>query len=151
LVGSSPRALARRKTLEQYPPFSGEVICCLTGIPGESRDSGRGSGLDAEAKSAVLSPCQERFFGQCREGLPDSRSGRIMGDSCRDVGPSESVIPDLVRTTFKCPIAGLACRSCMGRAGGFQRPGGSLALLNQGDDGGPLEADGSRAVSSGTG
>src|SRR2546425_3658858 len=46
----------------------------------ESPDSAHGSGLDAEAKSAVLSPCQERFLGQCWEGLPDSRTGLIMGD-----------------------------------------------------------------------
>jgi hypothetical protein len=67
------------KSLNNTPLF-GEVVCCLAGIPGESRDSGHGSGLDAVAKSAVLSPCQERFLGQCSEGHPDSRTGLIMGD-----------------------------------------------------------------------
>src|SRR3989441_9595389 len=77
---SSESPLMRRETLETFPPFSGEVICCLAGIPAESRDSGLGLGLDAEARSAVLSPCQERFHGQCREGVTDSISGLITGD-----------------------------------------------------------------------
>jgi len=62
------------------PPLSDERTCCLAGFLGESRDSGRGTGLDARAKVAVLSPCYERSLGQCRVGVPDSISGLIMGE-----------------------------------------------------------------------
>ena len=71
------------KSLNNTPPFSGEVICCLAGILAESRGSRHGSGLDAEAKLAVLSSCQERFLGQCRDGVPDSRTGVILGEFAR--------------------------------------------------------------------
>src|SRR5437879_13910124 len=47
---------------------------------GACNDSGRGPGLEAVAKFAVLSPSQERFVGQYRKGLPDPRSGLRMGD-----------------------------------------------------------------------
>src|SRR5205807_9277427 len=53
------------------------------------RDSSRVSpfeawfGLDAEAKLAVLSSCQERFLGQCRDGVPDWRTGVILGEFAR--------------------------------------------------------------------
>jgi hypothetical protein len=76
----SRQPLLRRKVVEQYPTFSGEVICCLAGIPGESRDSGHGLGLDGRAKLGVSSPDHEQFPGQSREGLPDSRTGLILGD-----------------------------------------------------------------------
>jgi len=56
------------------------MISCLAMIIGASNDSGHGPSLHAWAKFAVLSPGQERFVGQCREGLRDSRSGLIMGD-----------------------------------------------------------------------
>ncbi len=45
-----------------------------------------------------------------------------MGDSYRDAGPIESIILALVRTTFKCPIAGLSCRSCLGGQEAFKGP-----------------------------
>ncbi len=47
------------------PPSDGR-ICCLAGFLGEFRDSGRGLGLDAWGKFAVLSACHERSLGQCR-------------------------------------------------------------------------------------
>ena len=59
------------------------------GHPLSGRDSSRVSpfeawfGLDAEAKLAVLSSCQERFLGQCRDGVPDSRTGVILGEFAR--------------------------------------------------------------------
>ena len=48
---------------------------------GGSRDSGHSPSLDAKAKLAVLPPCHERSLGQCREGVPDSRTGLIPGES----------------------------------------------------------------------
>ncbi len=48
---------------------------------GETGDSGHGSGLDGRAKLGGSSPCHERFPGQSREGLLESRSGLKMGDS----------------------------------------------------------------------
>jgi len=84
------KPLMPRKTAEQYPPFSGGVSRCLTGFPGETGDSGY-PGLDGEANPAVFSPCQERFLGQCREGVPDLRLGLILGDS---PGMRETVCPE---------------------------------------------------------
>jgi hypothetical protein len=65
-------------------PFLLEVTRCLPLIPGESRDSGHDSSLDAKAKLAVFSACPERFLGESLERVPDSRSGLIMGDFPRD-------------------------------------------------------------------
>ena len=49
-------------------------------ILGERGDSGHSLGSDDEAKLALFSPDQERFLGQSREGVPDSRSELITGD-----------------------------------------------------------------------
>jgi len=56
------------------------MICRPALIPRESGDSGHNPSLDAKAKLAVLSPSHERSLGHCREGVPDSRSGLIIGD-----------------------------------------------------------------------
>jgi hypothetical protein len=64
----------------KHTPLFSRMISCLAMILGASNDSGHGPGLHAWAKLAVFSPGQERFVGQCREGLRDSRSGLIMGD-----------------------------------------------------------------------
>jgi len=54
----------RRKMPNEYPPFFDETICCLALILGKSCDSGCNSGLDAEAKLAVISANPERFSGE---------------------------------------------------------------------------------------
>ena len=59
-------ACVSRDVLCNIPPSSDGRICCLAGFLGEFRDSGRGLGLDAWGKLAVLSACHERSLGQCR-------------------------------------------------------------------------------------
>ena len=48
---------------------------------GESRDSGRNSGLDVRAKLAVISAIPERFDGESLDGVPVLRSEPEMGES----------------------------------------------------------------------
>ena len=64
----SRQPLLRRKVVEQYPPFSGEVICSLAGIAGESFDSGHSSGLGAEANLRFCRPIKNDFSGSVGKG-----------------------------------------------------------------------------------
>src|SRR3989442_7067281 len=66
--------------LETYPAFLTRGFAVWQGFLGETGDSGLGSGLDVKAKLTVLSPWHERSLGQCWEGVPDPRSGLILGD-----------------------------------------------------------------------
>ena len=50
------------------------------GILGESLYSRLNPGVDREAKLAIISARPERFQGESLEGVPDSRTGLIMGD-----------------------------------------------------------------------
>ena len=61
-------------------PRSGEVLCCLAGFLGESRDSGFRLGLDARADNGISSGASRTVRGKSRDPLPFSRSGLIMGD-----------------------------------------------------------------------
>ena len=70
----------RRKNANEYHTFSDETICCPVAISGLSPDSGHNLGSDGKAKLAFFSPDQERFLGRSREGVPDSRSGLIIGE-----------------------------------------------------------------------
>jgi hypothetical protein len=51
------------KSLKHTPLFH-LVISCLALFLGESGDSGRGPGLEGEAKLAIISPFYERFLGR---------------------------------------------------------------------------------------
>src|SRR5438309_6634663 len=72
--------LLRREVESLRPPGSGEVICCLAGFLGESRDSGLRLGLDAWADNGISSGASRTIRGKSRDPLPFSRSGLIMGD-----------------------------------------------------------------------
>ncbi len=61
-------------------PPSPEVICCLAGIPGESRDSGLRLGLDGRAESREILACSRTNYGRNFRHVSESRSGLIMGD-----------------------------------------------------------------------
>ena len=74
-------AHASRDVLCNTPPPLERVSRRPVGIPGESRCSGLGLGFDGMVKHRVSAPRHERFPAQSREGLPDSISGLIMGDS----------------------------------------------------------------------
>src|SRR3989442_14787451 len=62
-------------------PFFGEVTRCLASILGESQDSKRNPCLDRKAKLAIISAKPERFSGESLDGVLESRSGLIIGDS----------------------------------------------------------------------
>ena len=68
------------KTAKGYPHFSDETIRRPALIPGESGDSGHNPCLNARAKLALFSPSLERFSADDPDGIPDSRSGLIVGD-----------------------------------------------------------------------
>ncbi len=74
------RRFLRREVESLRPPGSGEVICCLAWILGESRDSGVRLGLDARADDGISSGASRTVSGKSRDPLPFSRSGLIMGD-----------------------------------------------------------------------
>src|SRR5205807_8275557 len=74
--------LLSREMRSLRPPRSGEVICCLARILGESRDSGLGLGLYARANHGISSGTSRTISGKSRDPLPFSKSGLIMGDSC---------------------------------------------------------------------
>src|SRR5438132_14314433 len=76
----SPQPLSRREVESLRPPRSGEVICCLAGFLGESRDSGLKLGLDARADNGISSGASRTVRGKSRDPLPFSRSGLKMGD-----------------------------------------------------------------------
>jgi hypothetical protein len=76
-----PREPLLRREVESLRPPSPEVICCLAGVPGESRDSGLGLGLDARADSGISSGASRTIRGKSRDPLPFSKSGLITGDS----------------------------------------------------------------------
>jgi hypothetical protein len=59
----------RRENVDKYPPFS-EKISCLAPIPGESRDSCLGPGLDLKGEIVVISAVRERFEGEFFLDLP---------------------------------------------------------------------------------
>ena len=63
-----PEPLLRREVESLRPPRSGEVICCLAGIMGKSRDSGFRLGLDARADNGTSSAHPERLEGN--QGTP---------------------------------------------------------------------------------
>jgi len=76
-----PRQPLLRGEVESLrPPRSGEVICCLAWILGESHDSGLRLGLDARADHGVSSGASRTVRGKSRDPLPFSRSGLKMGD-----------------------------------------------------------------------
>jgi len=77
----APRPLLRLEMFCAIPPLPGRVSRRPAGIPGESRHLGLGLGFDGMVKHRVSAPRHERFPAQSREGLPDSISGLIMGDS----------------------------------------------------------------------
>ena len=79
--------LLRREVESLRPPGSGEVICCLAGFLGESRDSGLRLGLDAWADNGISSGASRTVRGKSRDPLPFSRSGLIMGDFARREEP----------------------------------------------------------------
>src|SRR6266571_1391248 len=60
-------------------PRSGEVICCLARILGESHDSGLRPGLDARADNGISSGASRTIRGKSRNP-PFPRSGLKMGD-----------------------------------------------------------------------
>ena len=64
------------------PPRSGEVLCCLAWILGESRDSGFRLGLDARADNGISLVHPERLEGNLETPSPFQDQGLIMGDSC---------------------------------------------------------------------
>src|SRR2546427_5392673 len=74
--------LLRREVESLRPPRSGEVICCLAWILGESPDSGLRLGLDARSDHRISSGASRTITGKSRNPLPFSRSGLKMGDSC---------------------------------------------------------------------
>jgi hypothetical protein len=79
-LGYSDIPLLRREVVSLRPPGSGEVICCLAWILGESRDSGFRLGLDARADHVISSGASRTIRGKSRDPLPFSISGLKMGD-----------------------------------------------------------------------
>ena len=79
-MDSPDRPLLRREVESLRPPRSGEVICCLAWILGESRDSGLRLGLDARADHGISSGASRTIRGKSRDPLPISRSGLKIGD-----------------------------------------------------------------------
>ena len=75
-----PEPLLRREVESLRPPRSGEVICCLAGIMGKSRDSGFRLGLDARADNGISSGASRTVGGKSGDPLSFSRSGLILGD-----------------------------------------------------------------------
>ena len=75
---------ARR--LNRTPLFD-RGIFCLALILGESGDLGRNPGLDSKAKSRVFFACSRTILWRESEGVPDSRSGLIIGDLVVAIGP----------------------------------------------------------------
>ena len=71
-------ALASRVAIAKTPPPP-EGIFRLAWFPGETGDSGRDMGLDGRSAGGISSGCHEGFAGKSRIGVPDSRSGLIMG------------------------------------------------------------------------
>src|SRR3989442_12454287 len=71
LGSNSPeRPLLRREVESLRPPRSGEVICCLAWILGESRDSRSRLGLDARADNGISSGASRTIRGKSRDPLP---------------------------------------------------------------------------------
>lgn len=62
------------------PPFP-EKIFCLAVFPSETGDSGRNQGLDEKSKKREIIDDSRTILGRESGHVPDSRSGRIMGDS----------------------------------------------------------------------
>ena len=58
-----PEPLLRREVESLRPPGSGEFICCLAWVVGESLDSGFRLGLDAWADNGISSVHPERLEG----------------------------------------------------------------------------------------
>src|SRR6266581_9771669 len=68
------------KPLKHTPLFP-ETISCLAWITSESGKSGHDTGLDASAKLALFFAISRTIFGEQSDGIPESRSRLIMGDS----------------------------------------------------------------------
>ncbi len=81
-----------RHEVESLRPPSPEVICCLAGFLGESRDSGLGLGLDAMADNVISSGASRTIRGKSMDPLPFSRSGLITGDFQRHRVPQGPVL-----------------------------------------------------------
>jgi len=74
------KPLMRRESVEMYPPFFLEGICCLAGFLGESCNSGYDPGLMGMAKVGRSSAIHEGFSGRSRAPIPNSRLGLEMGE-----------------------------------------------------------------------
>src|SRR2546428_3345297 len=76
----------------KHTPLFLEKISCLVLILGLSHDSGHGLCLEGGAKSRDFFACSRTILGRESGGVPDSRSGWIMGDFVNQKSPVKPLL-----------------------------------------------------------